>query len=78
MKVIAELTRECLELPSPQRLKLARILLDVSDPDQDFSPEVTGAWEDEIGACMAAVINGTARSKPIADVFDALDQRHPV
>ena len=77
VKAIADITRECLELPSSQRLKLARILLDVSDPDQDFSPEVAGAWEDEIGARVAAVINGTARSKPIAEVFDALDQRHP-
>jgi len=78
MKLIAEITRDCLDLPSSQRLKLARIVLDVSGPDQNFSSEVAGAWENEIGARMAAVINGTARSKPIADVFDALDQRHPV
>ena len=77
MKLIAEITKDCLELPSSQRLKLARILLDVSEPDQDFSPEVTTAWEDEIGARMAAVINGTARSRPIVDVFSDLDQRHP-
>ena len=77
MKVIAEITKECLALPSSQRLELARILLDVSEPARDFSPEVTTAWEDEIGARLAAVINGTARSKPIADVFDAHAPRHP-
>jgi len=54
-----------------------RILLDVSEPARDFSPEVTTAWEDEIGARLAAVIAGTARSKPIADVFDDLAPRHP-
>ena len=43
MKAIAELTRECLDLPASQRFKLARILLDVSEPDQDFfPPEVLG------------------------------------
>ena len=77
MKAIAEITRECLDLPSSQRLKLARILLDVSEPDQDFSPEVATDWEDEIAARMAAVINGTARSRPIADVFQDLDLRDP-
>ena len=77
MKVIAEITRDCLDLPSSQRLKLARILLEVSDPDQDFSPEVAAAWEDEIGARMAAIINGTVRSRPVADVFQDLDLRYP-
>ena len=78
MKAIAEITRECLDLPSSQRLKLARILLDVSEPDQDFSPEVEAAWDEEIGDRMAAVINGTARSRTIAEVFQDLDQRLPV
>ena len=77
MKAIAEITRECLDLPTSQRLKLARILLDVSEPDQDFSPAVASAWDEEIGARVAAVINGTANSRPIADVFDELDQRLP-
>jgi hypothetical protein len=77
MKVIAEITRDCLDLPSSQRLKLARILLDVSEPDQDFSPEVEIAWEEEIHARMNAVITGTARSRPIADVLADLDHRYP-
>jgi hypothetical protein len=77
MKIIAEITRDCLDLPSSQRLKLARILLEVSEPEQDFSPEVAAEWEVEIGARMAAVSNGTARSRPIADVFQDLDLRHP-
>jgi hypothetical protein len=78
MKAIAEITRECLDLPSSQRLKLARILLDVSEPDQDFSPEVASTWDQEIGARVAAVINGTARSRPVAEVIDDFDQRLPV
>ena len=77
MKAIAELTRECLDLPASQRFKLARILLDISEPDQDFFPEVASAWDEEIGARVTAVINGSARSRPVADVFDDLDQRLP-
>ena len=77
MKIIAEITRDCLDLPSSQRLKLARILLEVSEPDQDFSPGVACAWDEEIAARAAAVINGTARSRPITEVFQDLDLRHP-
>jgi len=69
MEAIAEITKACLDLPSAQRLRLARILLDVSEPAQDFSPEAEAAWEDEIGARVGAVINGTARSRPVADAF---------
>lgn len=77
MKLISEITRDCLELPSAQRLKLARILMDVSEPDQDFSPGVQVAWDDEIGARVEAVRNGTAKSRPIADLFAQLDELYP-
>ncbi len=77
MKLISEITRDCLELPPGQRLKLARILMDVSEPEQDFSPDVQAAWDDEISARVEAVKNGTARSRPIADLFAQLDQLYP-
>ena len=77
MKAIAEITKDCLELPSSQRLKLARILLDVSESDLDYSPEVEAVWEEEIGARLAAVKNGTARSIPAAEVLADLDRRFP-
>lgn len=77
MKLISEITRECLELPSAQRLKLARILIDVSEPGQDFSPEVQAAWDEEIGARVDAVKNGSAGSRPLAEVFAQLDELYP-
>lgn len=77
MKLISEITRDCLELPSAQRLKLARILIDVSEPGQDFSPNVQTAWDAEISARVRAIKNGTARSRPIADFFAELDQLYP-
>jgi len=77
MKLISEITMDCLELPSAQRLKLARILIDVSDPDQDFSPQVQAAWDAEIDARVQAVKTGTAKSLPIADLFAQLDQLYP-
>jgi hypothetical protein len=77
MKGIAEITKDCLKLPSSQRLKLARILLDVSETDLDYSPEVDASWETEIAARLAAVKNGSARSSSVAEVFADLDRRFP-
>ena len=77
MKAMAELTRDCLELPSAQRLKLARILLDTSESGQDFSPNVDAAWNEEICALMNAVRNGTAKSSPLAEVLSRFEKLYP-
>lgn len=77
MKAMVELTRDCLELPSAQRLKLARILLDTSESGQDFSPNVDAAWNEEICARMNAVRNGTAKSSPLAEVLSRFEKLYP-
>ena len=77
MKAMAELTRDCLELPSAQRLKLARILLDATESDQDFSPGVEAAWNEEIAARMKAVRNGTAKSSPLTEVIARFEKLYP-
>jgi hypothetical protein len=77
MKVMAELTKDCLELPSAQRLKLARILLDASEPDQDFSPEVEAAWDEEIAARMKTVLNGSAKSSSLTEVLARFEKLYP-
>ena len=77
MKAIAELAKDALELPPVQRLTLARILLDLSDGNQDFSPDVETAWETEIGRRMEEVKAGRARFNGFDEVFARLDQRFP-
>jgi len=77
MKMISEITKDCLELSATERLKLARILMDVSESSQDFSPDAEAAWEDEISARAEAVKTGNARSRPVAEVFVELDQLYP-
>ena len=56
---------------------LARILLDRSESEQDFSPEVEAAWEEEIGRRIDAVKAGKAHSKIFEQVFAELDRRFP-
>ena len=75
--MLSEIAKDALELAPAQRLTLARILLDLSEPDQDFSPEVEAAWEHEIGRRMEAVKAGNAQSKSFDRVFAELDGRFP-
>ncbi len=75
--MIADIAKDALELPPGQRLTLARILLDLSEPDQDFSPEVEAAWEEEIARRMDAVKAGNAHSENFDRVFAELDRRFP-
>jgi hypothetical protein len=77
MKLLAEITKDCLDLPSAQRLKLARILIEVSEPAGDFSLDTESAWEEEIAARIEAVKNGSARSRQASDLFRELDAKFP-
>ena len=77
MKVLSEIARDALDLPPVQRLTLARILLDLSEADQDFSPATEAAWDEEIARRLKAVQAGTARSKSFDEVFADLDRRFP-
>ena len=75
MKGLAEITKDALELQVGERRALARILLELSEEDQDFSPEVQAAWEDEIARRMEAVKSGAANHSSFPDVFARLDKR---
>lgn len=77
MKTLSDIAKDALELPPSQRLTLARILLDLSEPDQDFSPEVEAAWEQEIIRRMDAVKAGNSQSKSSDRVFAEIDRRFP-
>jgi hypothetical protein len=63
MKMLAEIAKDAMELPPGQRLTLARILLELSEPDQDFSPQVETAWEQEIERSIKAIKSGNSESK---------------
>ena len=75
MKVLSDIAKEALDLPAAQRLVLARILLDLSEDDQDFSPGVEAAWDEEICRRMSSVTSGKAQSRSFEDVFNDLDRR---
>ncbi len=75
MKVLSDIAKAALDLPPAQRRVLARVLLDLSEDDQDFSPEVEAAWEEEISRRMKSVTTGAARARSFDAVFADLDRR---
>ena len=77
MKVLAEIAKDALELPPAQRFTLARILLDLSEEEQEFSPGVDAAWDEEICRRMKAVQDATASASSVEEVFADLDRRFP-
>jgi len=66
-----------MQLRPKQRRTLARILLELSEEDNDFSPDVESAWEEEIARRMEAVRAGAARARSYEEVFADLDRRFP-
>jgi hypothetical protein len=77
MKTFSEVAKEAMELGPRQRRTLARILLELSDEDNDFSLEAESVWEEEIVRRMEAVKAGTASARSEEDVFADLDRRFP-
>ena len=69
MKMLADIAKDALELSPAQRLTLARILLDLSEPNQDFCPDAESAWEEEIVRRVDAIKAGTAQSSRFDRVF---------
>ena len=77
MKMLAEIARDALVLPPVQRLTLARILLDLSEDNRDFSPDAEAVWEEEICQRIVAVKAGKTRSRSFDEVVNTLDRRFP-
>ena len=77
MKALAEVAKDALELPSLQRMTLARILLDVSEETEGSGPSVEESWDQEISRRIAKVQDGSAEYKGSGEVFAELDRRFP-
>jgi putative addiction module component (TIGR02574 family) len=67
-KTLTEVTRDAVELPAPERLKLARILLDLSETSTESPAEVEAAWDDEIARRLRELRNGEVKGVPLAEV----------
>ena len=74
-KTLTEVTRDAAELPAPERLKLARILLDLSETDTEPAEEVQAAWNDEIERRLQELLTGQAKGVPLDQVKGKIEAR---
>lgn len=67
-KTFSEVTRDAVALPELERLKLARILLDLSESSAIPSEDAEAAWDDETTRRLRELRTGEVRGVPLADV----------
>ncbi len=74
-KTLSEVTRDAAELPNLERLKLARILLDLSESDAEPIEETQAAWDQEIERRLEELRSGRVKGVPLADVKEKIEAR---
>ena len=74
-KTLTEVTRDAAELPAPERLKLARILLDLSETAEEPAGELEAVWDKEITRRWHELRSRTHKSIPLADVKKRMETR---
>ena len=73
-KTLTEVTRDAAELPAPERLKLARILLDLSESATTPVEEVQAAWDEELERRLRELRSGKVQGVPLAAVKRKIEQ----
>jgi putative addiction module component (TIGR02574 family) len=74
-KTLAEITRDAAELSEPERLKLARILLELSGPEPPDLAGVEEAWETEIQGRLQNLRAGRVKGVPFEEVMSQIEVR---
>ena len=74
-RTLTELTREAAELPPIERLKLARILLDLSETQTESSEKLEAAWEEEIQRRLEELRSGALKGVPLEEVKQRIERR---
>jgi putative addiction module component (TIGR02574 family) len=74
-KTLTKLVQDAAELPGEDQLKLARILLELSEPDSAPSAEVEEAWDKEIERRLQELRSGKVKGVPLQEVRKRIESR---
>jgi putative addiction module component (TIGR02574 family) len=74
-KTLTEVTRDAADLPAPERLKLARILLDLSESEIEVAVDVEDDWDREIERRLVELRTGKVKGVPLEDVKRKIESR---
>jgi putative addiction module component (TIGR02574 family) len=73
-KTLTEVTEDAAELPEPDRLKLARILLELSESDLNAATDVQDAWDKEIERRLFELRSGRTKGVPLEEVKKKIER----
>jgi len=76
-KTLTEVTRDAADLPEFERLKLVRILLDLSESEIEPTPDVQEDWDREIERRLVELRAGKVKGVPLEDVKRKIESRWP-
>jgi len=74
-KTLTEVTRDAADLPVGERLKLARILLDLSEVAVDGPDDVQNVWDQEIARRLEELRSGKVKGVPLEEVKAKIEAR---
>ncbi len=74
-KTLTEVTRDAADLPVGERLKLARILLDLSEVAVDDPDDVQNVWDQEIERRLEELRSGKVKGVPLEEVKAKIEAR---
>jgi putative addiction module component (TIGR02574 family) len=74
-KTLTELAEDAAALPGEEQLKLARILLELSESDSPFEPDIQEAWDKEIDHRLQELRSGKVKAVPLQEVRKRIESR---
>ena len=67
-KMLSQVAQDAAELSAPDRLKLARLLLELTDLEPQSPDEVQSEWDEEIRRRLQELRSGQVRGVPLEEV----------
>jgi putative addiction module component (TIGR02574 family) len=74
-KTLTEVAEAAAGLPEAERLKLARMLLELSELESGARSDVEDAWDTEIGRRLLELRSGKVKGVPLEEVKRKLGRR---
>ena len=76
-KTLIEVAEDATALPETERLKLARMLLDLSDALPVSPEDAEAAWDEEIARRLHELRTGKVKGVPLAEVKRRIEAGFP-
>ena len=74
-KTLTEVTEDAAQLAPMERLKLARILLDLTEPNMDEVEDIQVAWDVEITHRLDELRSGAVRGISLENIKARIEER---